>query len=79
MAGKIRELFSAARNEQGDLVIYFPHSNIVISPSEEFWEGVIDEIEPYIENDDDDEITPQEERRIFKEVRDIIQDYVENW
>ncbi len=79
MAGKIRELFSAARNEQGDLVIYFPHSNIVISPSEEFWEGVIDEIEPYIENDDDDEITPQEERRIFKEVRDILQDYVENW
>ena len=38
MAGKRKELFSAARNEQGDLVIYFPHSNIVISPSEEFWE-----------------------------------------
>jgi len=79
MAGKRKELFSAVRNEQGDLVIYFPHSNIVISPSEEFWEGVIDEIEPYIENDDDDEITPQEERRIFEEVRDIIQDYIENW
>ena len=79
MAGKRKELFLAARNEQGDLVLYFPHSNIAISPSEEFWEGVIDEIEPYIENDDDDEITPQEERKIFKEVKDIIQDCLENW
>jgi len=79
MAGKRKELFSAARNKQGDLVIYFPHSNIMISPSEEFWEVVIDEIEPYIENDDDDEIIPQEENEIFKDVRDIIQDCIEKW
>lgn len=79
MAGKRKELFSAARNKQGDLVIYFPHSNIMISPSEEFWEVVIDEIEPYIENDDDDEIVPQEENEILKEVREIIQDCIEKW
>ena len=79
MAGKREELFTAARNEQGDLVIYFPHSNIVISPSEEFWEAVIDEIEPYLENEDEDEIVPQEEKKIFEEVRDTIQDCLENW
>ncbi len=79
MAGKRKELFSPARNKQGDLVIYFPHSNIVISPSEEFWEGVIDEIEPYLENADEDDIAPQGGEKIFKEVRDIIQDCLENW
>lgn len=60
-------------------MIYFPHSNIVISPSEEFWEGVIDEIEPYIESADEDDIVPQEGEKIFKEVRDIIQNCLENW
>ncbi len=79
MAGKRKELFSAARNKQGDLVIYFPHSNIVITPSEDFWEGVIDEIEPYLANADEDEIAPQGGEKIFKEVRDIIQDCLENW
>jgi len=79
MAGKRKELFSAARNEQGELVIYFPHSNIVISPSEEFWEGVIDEIEPYLENANEDDIAAQEDEKIFEEVRDTIQDCLENW
>jgi len=79
MAGKRKELFSAARNKQGDLVIYFPHSNIVISPSEEFWEGVIDEIEPYTENADEDDIATREDQKVFKEVRDIIQDCLQNW
>ena len=79
MAGKRKELFSAARNAQGDLVIYFPHSNIVITPSEDFWEGVIDEIEPYLANADEDEIAPQGAEKIFKEVRDIIQNCLKNW
>lgn len=79
MTGKRKELFTAVRDESGELVIYFPHSNIVISPSEDFWEGVIDEIEPYLENADEDDIAPQEDEKIFKEVRDIIQDCLENW
>lgn len=79
MADKRKELFLAARNEQGDLVIYFPHSNMVISPSEEFWEGVVDEIEPYLENENEDEIMSQGEAEILKEVRDTIQNCLENW
>ena len=73
MAGKRRELFSAVQDKQGDLEIHFPDSKIAIDPSEDFWEAVIDEIEFYLENDD--ELTEEGEDNL-KEVRDIIQDYI---
>ena len=80
MADKRKELFSAARDESGDLEIYFEDSNIAISPSKKFWKGVVQELDNAIEQGfDEDNIGAEEGERDFKEVRDIIQECLENW
>lgn len=71
-----KELFSAVRDESGRLVLYFPKSNIDTSPGREFWRVVIREIEICLETSDE----PTEEGdKYFREVRDIIQECLEDW
>ena len=69
MAGKRKDLFIARRDvrKSGNLELYFPDSNIAASPSKEFWKAVVYELEVTFGSAD------------YREVRDIIQECLDNW
>lgn len=67
MAGKRKDLFIARRNKSGKLELYFPDSTVASSPSKKFWEAVIYEIEVTYGSIE------------YKEVRDIVQECLDNW
>lgn len=47
------ELFSAVREEHGDLVIYFPNSDLPVVPKErKFWERVFKMIQDGLKNEE---------------------------
>lgn len=46
-----KELFSAVRDEYGDLAIHFPGSAIAITLEKEFWKDIIARIEESLKNE----------------------------
>ena len=76
MAGKRKELFSAARDEQGDLEIYFPDSDMVIRPRKKFWKEALRMIERSLKGEGKDLF---KKLMSVEEAVEIIKKCLEDW
>lgn len=73
-----KELFSAARDEHGDLALYFPESGWAIAPEKKFWQEMINRIERSLKGENADLFGP-EDRLPVEEAGKIIRKCLENW
>jgi len=69
------ELFSAVREEHGDLAIYFPDSDLPVRPERKFWERVFKMIQDGLKSEE----LESGDRLSLKESLKVVKSYLENW
>ena len=68
------ELFSAVRDEKGDLVLYFPDSDLVVVPKErKFWERVFKMIQDELKSEKLEWV----DRERLKKTLEVVKSFLE--